>query len=74
VTGAELNSIREVFDLSIRDGESLRLFQPKANIAPRNRRLAVGLALILIAIGLPHSRAIADDGGRVDWALARTER
>jgi hypothetical protein len=54
VTGAEHNSIREVFDL---------YSSPKANIAPRIRRLAVGLALILIAIGLPHSRAIADDAG-----------
>jgi hypothetical protein len=64
VTGAELNSIPEVFDPSPSAmGKAFGYSSPKANIAPRIRRVAVGLALILIAIGLPHSRAIADDAG-----------
>jgi len=33
----------------------------RANTAARIRRLAVGLALILVAIGLPRSPALADD-------------
>jgi hypothetical protein len=64
VIGAELNSIPEVFDPSpYAMGKAFGCSSPKANIAPRIRRVAVGLALILIAIGLPHSRAIADDAG-----------
>ena len=34
---------------------------PKADIAARIRRLAIGLALILVAIGLPHSPVSAED-------------
>jgi hypothetical protein len=40
---------------------SLSSSGPKADIAARNRRLAIGLAVILLAIGLVHSPALAQD-------------
>jgi hypothetical protein len=62
MTGAELTSIRETFGLSASTmGKAFGYSSPKPNIAARIRRPAVGLALILVAIGLPHSLALADD-------------
>jgi hypothetical protein len=62
MTGAELTSIRETFGLSASAmGKAFGYSSPKPNIAARIRRPAVGLALILVAIGLPHSLALADD-------------
>jgi hypothetical protein len=58
MTRVELKSVREAFGLyasAMGNGYS------RANIAARIRRLAVGLALILVAIGLPRSPALADD-------------
>jgi hypothetical protein len=62
MTGAELTSIRETFGLSASAmGKAFGYSSPKPNIAARIRRPAVGLALILVAIGLPHSLALAND-------------
>ena len=38
-----------------------RRFGPRANVAARIGALVVGLTLILVVIGLPHSPALADD-------------
>jgi hypothetical protein len=41
--------------------DALGFSDPKADIAACIRRLAIGLALILVAIGLPHSPVLAED-------------
>jgi hypothetical protein len=42
-------------------GRALDYSRPNANVAARIRRLLVPLALILVAIGVPHSPTLADD-------------
>ena len=48
----------------------------RANTAARIRRLAVGLALILVAIGLPRSPALADDASGLmgPWLVPSVEQ
>ena len=49
---------------------------PKANIAARMRQLVVGLALVLVAIGLPHSPVLADDASALmgRWLVPSREQ
>jgi hypothetical protein len=77
MTGAELKSVREAFGLSASAmGKAFGYSSPKANIAARIRRLAVGLALILVAIGLPRSPALADDASALmgRWLVPSREQ
>jgi hypothetical protein len=62
MTGADLKSIRQAFGLSASAmGKALGYPGPKANITARIWRLVTLLALILTAISLAHSPALADD-------------
>ncbi len=76
MTGAELKPIRETFGLSASAmGKALGYSGPRAKIvAPI--RLVLGLALILVAIGLPHSPALADDASALmgHWLVPSREQ
>jgi hypothetical protein len=60
MTGVELQSVREAFGLYA-SAMGKAFGYSRANTAARIRRLGVGLVLILVAIGLPRSPALADD-------------
>jgi len=77
MAGAELKSIREAFGLSASAmGKAIGDSSPKDNIAASIRRLAVGLALILVDIGLPRSPALADDASALigRWLVPSREQ
>jgi hypothetical protein len=77
MTGAELKSIREAFGPSaFVMGKAFGCSSPKASIIARIRPLAVCLALILVAIGLPHSPALADDASALigRWVVPSREQ
>jgi hypothetical protein len=77
VTGVELRDIREAFAFSASAmGRTLDYSGPNANVAAPIRRLVVPLALILIAIGLAHSPALADDASALigRWLVPSREQ
>ncbi|MGH6831486.1 MAG: hypothetical protein ACRECM_00460, partial [Methyloceanibacter sp.] len=77
MTGAEFKSIREPFGLSASaTSRAVGDSGPNANVAARIRRLVVGLALILVVIGLAHSRTLADDASALigRWLVPSREQ
>ena len=74
---SKLKFIRESHGLSVSTmGRVFGDAGPKANIAARMRQLVVGLALVLIAIGLPHSPVLADDASALmgRWLVPSREQ
>lgn len=77
MTSVELKSIREAYDRSASVMRRvLGYARQNANFAAPIRRLIVGLALLLVAIGLPHSPALADDASALmgRWLVPSREQ